>query len=111
MTSKLFQDRFFGFDARIIRTLSQKVDVIIDNCSAHGTLDSMLLLRSVRFLFHPPNNSSKIQPSVAGVIAFVKMKYGSFQMERAVDLVEEIKDVQNVYRVQTGHTYINESFQ
>lgn len=54
-------------------------------------------LQSVESIFLPSSTTSRIQPMNASIIAFVKARYCSAQMARAVDLTEE--NFSDVYKV------------
>lgn len=57
------------------RTLGRKILFLIDNCSAHGTLDNMPKNENIEVHFLPPNGTSRIQPLDGGIIAFVEAAY------------------------------------
>lgn len=97
MTQTLFFEWLKRFDAYVARTQNRKVALLLDNCTAHGCPETLPELHNVEVIFLPPNTTSKIQPMDAGVIASVKARYRSAQMERAVDLIDE--DLTNVYKV------------
>ena len=99
MTLLLFHDWIRGFDAYISRTPHRQVALLIENCSAHGTLENLPSLQPVSVFFLPPNTTSKMQPMDAGVIASVKLRYRTFKMEPAVDLIDETEQAKDVYKV------------
>ena len=85
MTAALFFEWLERFNAYIARTFSRKVALLIDNCSAHGTLENLPSLSNVEVIFLPPNTTSKLQPLDAGIIASLKLRYRKKQMEHAVE--------------------------
>lgn len=97
MTSALFFDWLRRFDKYVQQKKDRKVALILDNCSAHGTMEKLPYFANVTVIFLPPNSTSKVQPMDAGIIAAMKVKYRRYQMERALDLAEE--DVLNIYKV------------
>eukprot|EP00171_Calliarthron_tuberculosum_P006886 IDg6886t1 len=99
MTQVLFYDWLRRFDAYICESPERKVALLIDNCSAHGTQESLPTLQAVTVIFLPPNTTSKTQPMDAGVIASIKVRYRTAQMERAVDLIDEDSGTSDVYKV------------
>lgn len=92
---------FFGwlerFQAYISKTPGRRALLLIDNCSAHGTVESLPSLSNVRVVFLPPNCTSKIQPMDAGIIAALKLRYKRMHMERALDNLDA--EVKNIYKV------------
>lgn len=54
-------------------------------------------MSSVCIDFLPPNTTPRMQPVDAGIIAGVNIHYLTFQMGRALDLVDEHS--KNIYRV------------
>lgn len=97
MTTELFYAWLGRFNNYIGTTDGRKVLLLMDNCSAHGSIDSMPSLSHVEIQFLPPNTTSKLQPLDAGIIAAMKTRYRVLQMERALDLVDE--NVRNIYKV------------
>lgn len=73
------------------------VVLLICNCSAHDTVDSVVALNNVEVPFLPPNTTSKFQPMDAGVIVSVKLRYRSAHMDQAIDLMEE--NVSEIYKI------------
>lgn len=97
MTSQLFFDWLHRFDSHIGLTSGREVILLVDNCSAHGSDQTVPSLDHVKVKFLPPNTTCKLQPLDAGIIAAVKMRYRFFHMDRALDLIDE--DVRRIYRV------------
>lgn len=97
MTSDLFMNWLQRFNAWIARKPDRKVILLIDNCSAHGNDTNIPHLSNVTVKFLPPNTTSKIQPLDAGIIASLKLRYRAFQLERALDLIDQ--DVKAIYKV------------
>eukprot|EP00171_Calliarthron_tuberculosum_P002433 IDg2433t1 len=97
MTGELFKgwlDRFNSY----FKERNRKVLLLVDNCSAHGNATIFPAFSNVELVFLPPNTTSKLQPCDAGIIASMKVRYRSFQMERALDLAEE-ESVLDIYKV------------
>lgn len=63
--------------------------LLIDNCSAYDGPDTLPELSNVRVMFSLLNTTTKLQPCDATIIASLKMRYRSYQHERATDLSEE----------------------
>lgn len=94
MTSALFFEWLRRFERYIQRKPNRKVVLLLDNCSAHGRMESLPEMENVRVVFLPPNTTSKVQPMDAGIIASMKVKYRRYQMDRALGLSEEhIRDI------------------
>ena len=94
MTAVLFQEWLIGFESQMAQQ-NRKVLLLLDNAPTH--IISNLTLNHVEVMFLPPNTTSRIQPMDAGIIAAMKKRYRSFQLQRALDL-EEIghKNIFNV---------------
>ena len=97
MTATLFFEWLARFHTYISKTPGRQALLLLDNCSAHGSQQSMPDMDNVRVVFLPPNTTSKVQPMDAGIIACMKVRYTRLQMERALDLVDE--NVKNIYKV------------
>lgn len=98
MTSALFFAWILRFSSYISRSSpSRKVLLLLDNCSAHGTEETLPLLDNVEVVFLPPNTTSKLQPLDAGIIAALKVRYRKWQYERALDYMDA--KVENIYKV------------
>lgn len=67
MTSAIFFDWLVAFDQYVSKTKDRKVALPLDNCSAHGRVDTIPILYHTKIIFLPPNTSSKIQPMDAGI--------------------------------------------
>lgn len=74
-----------------------KLCILIDNCSAQGSLKTLPPLSQTTVKDLLPNTSSIIQPCDAGIIAALETNYRFFQIERASDLSET--NVKNIYSV------------
>ena len=74
MTTALLFEWLERFNAKIARTFCGEVALLIDNCSAHGTLENVPSLSNVEVIFLPPNTTSKLQPLDAGIIASLKLR-------------------------------------
>lgn len=88
MNSSLFFEWLRYVDMEIGKTEGRKILLVMDNCSAHGTTETVSQLDHVEVAFLPPNTTSKLQPLDAGIIAAMKVRYRRRQMERAVDLLD-----------------------
>ena len=88
MKAKLFFSWLQRFNAYIYRDFNRKVILLVDNCAANGSADTLPILSNVIVKFLVPNTTSKVQPCYAGIIAAMKVRYRMFQMERAIDLTE-----------------------
>lgn len=98
MTTPLFFAWLLRFSSFITRTNpNRKVALLLDNCSPHGSKDSLPPLDNVEVYFLPPNTTSKIQPMDAGIIAAVKVKYRNVQYSHALDRADA--DVGKIYKV------------
>lgn len=96
MTAELFFEWLRMFNERMGRQ-GRRVLLLVDNCSAHGRAETLPKMDNVEVLYLPPNTTSKIQPCDAGIIASLKVRYRRYQMERAIDLVDE--GISDIYRV------------
>lgn len=76
--------------ASAIGAEGRKVLLLLENCIAHGNDDTMKDLTNVEVLFLPPNSTSRIQPCESGFIAALRVRYCTFQMERAFEISEEV---------------------
>ena len=98
MTAALFTQWLMRFSDYVTRSdSSRRVLLLIDNCSAHGSKNSLPDFPNVEILFLPPNTTSKLQPLDAGIIASLKVRYRSMQYESALDRTEiGAKDIYSV---------------
>lgn len=97
MTSSLFFSWLQRFNDFVGRTVGRKVLLLLDNCSAHGTEETLPDLENVQIMFLPPNTTSVLQPMDAGIIATLKTRYRKLQYERALDIMEESNT--NIYKI------------
>lgn len=97
MNTGLFFQWLQRFNEYIGRTTGRRALLLIDNCSAHGTVDSIPSLTNVTVDFLPPNTTSKLQPMDAGIIATFKTRYRKLQYERALDISQG--NVDNIYKI------------
>lgn len=88
MTSALFFEWLLEFDEYIRQSPDRRVLLILDTCSAHGSVNSLPQLRNVSVTFLPPNTSSRLQPLDAGIKASMKLRYRLRQVEYAADLAD-----------------------
>lgn len=100
ITCHLFYDWLQHFDVYIGMTPGRNAALVVSNCSAHGTTQTLPGLRHVTVVYLPTDDDaeSEVQPCNAGIIALMKTQYRAFQLERALDLVQEDPhmDVYNV---------------
>ena len=86
------------FSSYITRTdPDRRVILLLDNCSAHGSEESLPPLDNVEGIYLPPNTTSKLQPLDAGIIASVKTRYRRYQYERALDCLDANES--NIYKL------------
>lgn len=88
MTSELFIDWVRKLDNKVTN-LKKKIALVIDNCPAHPSIAE---LKSVNFVFLPPNTTSKTQSMDQGVIRNLKVQYRKLLIQRkirAIDLNSE----------------------
>lgn len=88
MTADLLFSWLHRFDSYIGRTPNCKLILLIDNFPAHGTCYTLPPLLHTRVNFLPPNTTSKLQPCDEVIIAPMKVKYITFQMELSLALAE-----------------------
>ena len=76
MTPDVFKLWLKAFDMRM---RGRKVVLLLDNCSAHITIEGLvehnISLKNTTLLYLPPNTTSKIQPCDAGIIRDFKSYY------------------------------------
>ena len=75
MTTDLFFKWLDRFNFLFGTAPGRKVVLLLDNCSAHGTVANLPSFSNVRIIFLPPNTTCKIQPMDAGIIATMKKRY------------------------------------
>lgn len=71
--------------------------LLMDNCSANGTIETLPQLNHVKVAFLSANTTSKLQPLDDSIIAAMKVRYRRRLMERAVDLLD-IADM-DIYKI------------
>ena len=81
MTSCLFFEWLLYFEKEIGKQEGRNVLLLMDNCSAHGSKETLPILKHVEIEFLPPNTTSKLQPLDAGIIAEMKVLYRRHQIE------------------------------
>lgn len=97
MNSSLCFEWLKYIDNEIGKQPDRKILLLMDNCSAHGSKETLPSLQHVEVEFLPPNTTSKLQPLDAGIIAAMKVRYRRRQMEHAVDMLDE--GVLDVYKI------------
>ena len=89
MTTELFVSWLYRFSSYISRYNPQRrVMLLLDNCSSHGSAESLPYLSNVDYQFLPPNTTSKLQPLDAGIIAALKSGYRERKYDHAVDCID-----------------------
>ena len=88
MNRTIFFRWLFRFDSYIGRIPGRRAILILDNCSAHGTVEYLPDLLNVHVLFLPKNTTALLQPLDSGVIASLKKRFKKQQTQRAIDLIE-----------------------
>lgn len=84
----MFSDWLQLFDAYIGRTFRRHALLLMENCSAHGTIESQHHLQSAIVRAFSPNKTSRLQPLDAGVIKAMGVRYTNRQMKHAIDLMD-----------------------
>lgn len=97
MTKDVFFPWLTRLDIYVSKLPGRRAVLAVDNASSHGTTENLLTRHCVKVVFFlPKSTTSHVQPVDAGVIACVKRRYRRWQIERAVDLLDEcVRD--NVY--------------
>ena len=89
MTTELFVSWLYRFSSFISRSNPQRrVILLLDNCSAHGSAESLPNLSNVDYQFLPPGRTSKLQPLDTGIIAALKVRYREKQYDHALDCID-----------------------
>jgi hypothetical protein len=70
-----------------LRAEKYNVALIVDNCAAHSV--NTAAVRNVSVYFLPPNTTSKTQPTDAGVLKNLKLRYCSQLVQQRLDAHEE----------------------
>ena len=97
MTTVLFYGWLHRFQSYIAKAPSRKALLLLDNCSAHGGSQTLLLLPNVEVVVLPPTCASMVQPMDAGTIAALKLRYERMHMERALDNTHA--NIKKIYEV------------
>lgn len=97
MTSALLFDCLHSFVKVLKNNGGRPILLLLDNCSAHGNVETILTLKDVKVAFLPSQTTSIIQLCELGIIASIKLCFRNFQLERALDLMDE--DVADIYTV------------
>lgn len=80
-----------------MRAEKRHIILLLDNAPAHKAPN--LVLTNVKLCMLPPNTTAFLQPMDAGIIAATKSAYRRRQMERAIDLVEDVSFTGKPYAV------------
>ena len=75
MTTALFFNWLQRFDNYVGNQEGRRVALLIDNCSAHGSIETLPVLYNVDVIFLPPKTTSKLQPLDTGIIVALKLRY------------------------------------
>lgn len=86
MISNLFYEWLRRFDNYTGQAEKKECYFAWDNCSAHGTVETIPHLQNVILFFLPPKTTSKIPPMNGRFVAVLETQYWSFQMDRALNL-------------------------
>ena len=87
MTGILFQEWLHILDKRMT-SKKRRILLILDNAPSHVMKD--VHLKSVEICFLPPNATSRLQPMDQGIIAAFKKRFRTFQLEHALEKLDEI---------------------
>lgn len=88
ITATILSDCNQTFNVYIVKTPHLHVMFLLDNCSAHGTVESLLSILNISFHFLSPNTTSQLQPFNADVISTMKHWYRHRQREHTIDLMD-----------------------
>lgn len=97
MTQLLFFAWLGRLDGYIGLTENRKILLMVDNCSAHGSIGVLPPLQNVEVFFLPPNTTSHLQPLDAGIIAALKSKFRRRILFRVFDNIDSGK--KSIYNV------------
>lgn len=75
MNMNLFHEWLKHLGLYMVGQQGRKVQLLIYNCSAHGTPETLSTLHDVKIEIHPPNTTNKIQSLEAEKIAWLKPKH------------------------------------
>lgn len=67
--------------------------LIVDNCSAYSSPETLSILSNTEVLFLPPSCTSMLQSCGAGTVAALKLRNHVLSLERALGMVEEIESI------------------
>ena len=81
-----------------MRRKNLHVLLLIDNYSVRDSKETFQTLTNTEVLFLPSNTTAKLQPCDAGISAAMKVRYRRFQLERSLDLAEEMETA-DIYKV------------
>ena len=98
MNRAIFFQWLFRFNAVVAATRQQRVLLLLDNASCHGTLESVPELSHVDIYFLPKKTTAILQPMDAGIIASVMKRYKQKQATNAICRLER-GVLGNVYNV------------
>lgn len=98
VTSGLFFDWLDRFDSFIGSTTpNRKVALLVDNCNAHGTKETLPKLCHVEVIYFPLTAVSNKQAMKSGIVASLKARYKVWQYLRAIDELDAGE--QNIYAI------------
>ena len=80
MNSSLFLEWLHYVEDTIGKTTCRKLLLLMNNCSAHGKIETLPQLNHVEVDFFPQNTTSKLQPLDACIIEWMKVIYLRHQM-------------------------------
>ena len=87
VTAEIFEKWLFKLD-QYYHSKNRKIVLFIDNCPAHPKLFTQELL-SVKYVFFPPNVTSKLQPMDQGIIQNFKQIYRKRIIKKTLEMAEK----------------------
>ena len=102
MTSEIFERYIRKLDQKMAKQ-NRKIALVLDNCTAHPEIPN---LQFIKFVYLPPNTTSKTQPLDAGVIRCLKAYYRHdlakrrlFAFENKLDFTIDIKSAMEILKL------------
>lgn len=91
MDTEILFDWLERLDWYVGQTQDGKIVLLIDNCTAHGAKETLLVLTNISVEFLAPKPKRKIQPLDAGITPWVKAKHKRQLLLRVVEKSEAEK--------------------
>ena len=89
MTTELFVSWLYRFSSFVPKSNPQKrMILLLGNCSAHGSTESLPNLCNADYQFLPTNTMSRLQPLDAGIIAALKARFREKQYDHEIDCID-----------------------